>query len=68
MWITKWKIPKNTREAGPNMYNRDGYLKWGIYKPGWKQHPELTNVTERMVWHDNIRIGFSTEMVDPDRF
>ena len=54
--------------AGPNMYNRDGYLKWGIYKPGWKQHPELTNVTERMVWHDNIRIGFSTEMVDPDRF
>ena len=53
--------------AEPNMYNQDGYLKWGIYKPGWKAHPELTNVTMRMVWHDNIRIGFSSDMVDPDR-
>lgn len=52
--------------AKPNMYNREGYLKWGIYKPGWNEHPEISNATERTVWHDNIRIGFSREMVDPD--
>ena len=52
----------------PNMYNREGYNKWGIYKPGWKEHPELTNVTMRKIWHDNIRIGFSRDSVDPDQF
>ena len=52
--------------AQPNMYNVEGYVKWGIYKPGWKEHPDKTNVTMRMVWHDNIRIGYTSEGVDPD--
>ena len=54
--------------AEPNMYNKEGYNKWGIYKPGWNEHPEWTNVTMRKIWHDNIRIGFSPDAVDPARF
>ena len=49
---------------GPNMYNREGYLKWGIYKPAWQQGLDY-NVTMRKVWHDNVRIGLSWEDVDP---
>ena len=52
-------------EIGPNMYNRDGYLKWGIYKPAWQEGLDY-NVTMRKVWHDNVRIGSSWDQVDPD--
>ena len=47
---------------GPNMYNREGYLKWGIYKPAWQQGGGY-NVTMRKVWHDNVRIGVSWQEV-----
>merc|ERR1711915_18091 len=50
---------------GPNMSNRDGYLKWGIYKPAWQTDLEF-NVTMRKIWHDNIRIGSTWDEVDPD--
>ncbi|MER6085883.1 polysaccharide lyase [Streptomyces sp. NPDC001833] len=40
-------------------YNDDastyGYLKWGIYKPSWRDG--ATDVTERVVWHDNIAVA-----------
>ena len=49
---------------GPNMYNREGYLKWGIYKPAWQSGLDY-NVTMRKVWHDNVRIGSSWDLVDP---
>ena len=32
-----WNLPDYKRvvaAVGPNMYNAEGYLKWGIYKPG----------------------------------
>ena len=48
---------------GPNMYNREGYLKWGIYKPAWQQGGGY-NVTMRKVWHDNVRIGVSWQEVN----
>ena len=49
----------------PNMYNVYGYAKWGIYKPGWKTNPNASTVTKRKVWHDNVRIGYTREIVDP---
>ena len=51
--------------VGPNMYNAEGYLKWGIYKPVWEYEPNVTTFDTRTVWHDNVRIGFSMEDVDP---
>ena len=48
-----------------NMYNAEGYAKWGVYKPGWKKHPDRSMVTTRKVIHDNIRIGYNREVVDP---
>jgi len=51
--------------VGPNMYNEQGYLKWGIYKPVWEHEPNITTFDTRTVWHDNVRIGFSMEDVDP---
>ena len=51
--------------GGPNMYNAEGYLKWGIYKPVWENEPNITTFDTRTVWHDNVRIGFSMEDVDP---
>merc|ERR1711936_673667 len=50
---------------GPNMYNKEGYLKWGIYKPAWQAGLVENNVTRRKVWHDNVRIGPSWDLVDP---
>lgn len=32
-----------------------GYLKWGIYKPAWRQG--ATAVAERVVWHDNVAVA-----------
>ena len=48
---------------GPNMYNREGYLKWGIYKPACQQGGGY-NVTMRKAWHDNVRIGVSWQEVN----
>lgn len=53
---------------GPNMFNKDGYLKWGIYKPAWDKN-QVNNytgsVTQRIVWHDNVRVGSSWQEIDP---
>lgn len=48
---------------GPNMHNdaAPGYLKWGIYKPAWRDGP--TNVDRRVVFHDEIRVGKSWKAV-----
>ncbi|OQR66037.1 hypothetical protein B6E66_00280 [Streptomyces maremycinicus] len=32
-----------------------GYLKWGIYKPSWRD--AATDVGERVVWHDNVAVA-----------
>lgn len=44
---------------GPNYYNdkRGPYLKIGIYKGDWKNHPENSTVTERTLYYDEVRIG-----------
>lgn len=54
-------------KSGPNMQNdaAAGYVKWGIYKPAWRQGP--SRVSLRSVMHDNIRIGRSFGAVDPSR-
>ena len=48
---------------GPNMYNAEGYLKWGIYNPDWTTID--TGVPLRAIWHDNLKIGSSWSEVDP---
>ncbi|MGW0785652.1 polysaccharide lyase [Streptomyces sp. NPDC002913] len=44
-----------------------GYLKWGIYKPAWRNG--ATDVTERVVWHDNVAVAADSDSgfddVDP---
>ena len=52
--------------AGPNMHNdvQKGYVKWGIYKPSWRNG--VTAVNRREVRHDNIRVGRSFTAVRPD--
>ena len=54
-------------EDGPNCYNREGYLKWGIYKPYWRDHPDGLPFNKRILYHDNIRIGTSFDKVDPSQ-
>ncbi|GAA2212529.1 hypothetical protein GCM10009850_079910 [Nonomuraea monospora] len=53
----------NTYNSGTGTF---GYLKWGIYKPAWRQGP--TAVTERVVWHDNVAVApdSSTGFQDAD--
>ncbi|MEL6338912.1 MAG: polysaccharide lyase [Myxococcota bacterium] len=54
--------------AGPTMFNRDGYLKWGIYKPSWDKAivgGYAGSVEVRNIWHDNVRVGSTWEEVDP---
>ncbi|MFJ4616617.1 polysaccharide lyase [Streptomyces sp. NPDC088812] len=44
-----------------------GYLKWGIYKPAWRDG--ATAITERVVWHDNVAAAADSDSgfddVDP---
>merc|ERR550519_641006 len=51
--------------VGPNMYNKEGYLKFGIYKPIWQHEQNSTTFDTRTIWHDNVRIGYSMQDVDP---
>jgi len=53
------------KAVGPNMYNKTGYLKWGIYKPNWKREDYNGGATERLIYHDNVRIGTSRDAVIP---
>ena len=51
---------------GPNTFNDPpdvGYLKWGIYKPGWQDSG--SDVDKRAVIHDNISMGSSCQSVMP---
>ncbi len=52
-------------KAGPNEHNDDleGYVKWGINKPAWKDGP--TAATVRVVMHDEIRVGPGFGAVEP---
>jgi hypothetical protein len=55
---------------GPNTYNDDvgPYLKMGVYKGWGDRNSPIDVVTERTLWHDEIRIagaGGSYEMVAP---
>ena len=52
-------------KTGPNMHNdrQLGYIKWGIYKPAWRNGP--TAASSRVVFHDNVRVGTSFSLVDP---
>lgn len=56
---------KVLEKVGPNMHNDDlaGYLKWGIYKPAWRNGPTAPSV--RIVMHDEIRAGASFGAVEP---
>lgn len=52
---------------GPNTFNDPpdvGYLKWGIYKPGWR-NGGTSDVDKRAVFHDNISMGTTCESVMP---
>ncbi|MFF8881286.1 polysaccharide lyase [Streptomyces flaveolus] len=42
----------NTYNDAPSTF---GYLKWGIYKPSWREGASA--VTERVVWHDNVAVA-----------
>lgn len=52
-------------QTGPNMHNDStaGFVKWGIYKPDWRNGPTL--VSSRTVFHDNIRVGPTYNSVNP---
>ncbi len=56
---------KVLEKVGPNMHNDDlaGYVKWGIYKPAWRNGPTAPSV--RVVGHDEIRVGTSFGAVEP---
>ncbi len=46
--------------TGPNMYNDDPgsiYLKYGVYKWPWKNNPGASNISLRVLYWDEIRIG-----------
>ncbi|MBD2305467.1 heparin lyase I family protein [Chroococcidiopsis sp. FACHB-1243] len=47
------------RRNGLNNYNdaRGPYLKIGIYKGDWKNHPEKSTVSERELYFDEVRVG-----------
>ncbi|MEU6861002.1 polysaccharide lyase [Glycomyces sp. NPDC046736] len=52
---------------GPNTYNDNhdsGYIKWGIYKPGWNGGA-VSDVDKRAVFHDNIAVGTTCASVMP---
>jgi hypothetical protein len=57
----------HSSKDGGNTYNDahdSGYIKWGIYKPGWN-NGAVTDVTKRAVFHDNIAIGTTCASVMP---
>ncbi len=43
--------------------DKDGYIKWGIYKSTWASNP--TDSTLRIVHHDNIRVATTFAEADP---
>ncbi len=67
-----WKDGKKEfRHEGPTAFNdaKSPYLKMGIYKPSW--HPKTTyggvfEVSNRTVYHDDLRIGESFKDVAPN--
>ena len=56
---------KVLEKTGPNMHNDTlrGYVKWGIYKPAWRDGPTAPPV--RVDMHDEIRVGESFGAVEP---
>ena len=56
---------KKVEVAAPNCYNKNGYLKWGIYKPGWAKDASSTGFDSRLLHHDNVRVGKSLSSIDP---
>lgn len=56
-----------THWEGPNTYNDahvSGYIKWGVYKPGWNGGA-VTEVDRRVVFHDDIALGTTCASVMP---
>jgi hypothetical protein len=52
---------------GPNTYNDNhvgGYVKWGLYKPGWNGGA-TSGVDMRAVLHDNVAVGTTCASVMP---
>ncbi|MBI9021032.1 MAG: polysaccharide lyase [Verrucomicrobia bacterium] len=43
------------------IHDRDGYIKWGIYKSTWARKP--TDSTLRVVYHDNIKVATTFDEV-----
>ncbi|WP_030156669.1 polysaccharide lyase [Glycomyces sp. NRRL B-16210] len=57
----------HTHWEGPNTYNDahdSGYIKWGLYKPGWNGGAS-SGVDKRAVFHDNIALGTTCGSVMP---
>ena len=56
---------KVLEKIGPNMHNdvAKGYVKWGIYKPAWRDGATAPPV--RIDMHDEIRVGQSFGAVEP---
>ncbi|MBI9021031.1 MAG: heparin lyase I family protein [Verrucomicrobia bacterium] len=50
--------------TGSTLLNdRDGYIKWGVYKSTWENTP--TDSTLRVVYHDNIAVATTFAEADP---
>lgn len=57
----------HSAKDAPNTYNDkhdSGYLKWGVYKPGWNGGA-TSEVDKRAVFHDNIAAGTTCASVMP---
>lgn len=69
-WTQTSKNPGWTQVVdadGANTYNDNhdgGYLKWGVYKPGWN-NGATSDVDMRMVVHDNVAMGTTCASVMP---
>jgi hypothetical protein len=54
---------KRLEWIGPTLaMEKDGYLKWGMYKADWINP---TGGTKRVIYHDNIKVGTTFAEADP---
>ncbi len=61
VWKDKEKI---VHRIGANSYNDEKgvYLKIGIYKPDWKYHPQKSVVNYRMIYFDDVEVGYGEKI------
>ncbi|NJL77724.1 MAG: hypothetical protein HC836_03050 [Richelia sp. RM2_1_2] len=61
VWQDKQKI---VNSKGANSYNdeRGVYLKIGLYKPDWKYNPQKSVVDSRIIYFDDVEIGYGEKI------